>query len=80
MVCKDLKTVLIYLNHFNEPDYNKKSQTEQKWDQPEYAETISYEELKAPFLEPGEIDALVTFLETLTDERYLPLQIGRAHV
>ena len=72
-VFKELKTVLIYLNHFNEPDYNKKSQTEQKWEQPEYAATINHEELKAPFLEPEEIDALVAFLETLTDERYLPL-------
>ena len=72
-VFKDLKTVLIYLNHFNEPDYNKKSQTEQKWEQPEYAATINHEELKAPFLEPEEIDALVAFLESLTDERYLPL-------
>lgn len=72
-VFKDLKTVLMYLNHFNDGDYNKDSQTGEKWDKPEYEPTINYADLKGPQLTKGDIDALIAFLETLTDERYLPL-------
>lgn len=72
-VFKDLKTVIMYFNHFNAPDEHKKTQTESKWDKPEYEPTINYEDLNAPYLNSEEIDALIAFLETLTDERYLPL-------
>ncbi|MDO4431075.1 MAG: cytochrome c peroxidase [Lonepinella koalarum] len=65
----DLRTVLSFLNNPNLP----KERQDPQFSMPEYAETIAHQYLKASPLTEEEIDALIAFLETLTDERYLPL-------
>ncbi|QLB20520.1 methylamine utilization protein MauG [Vespertiliibacter pulmonis] len=72
-VFKELRTVLLFLDHFNHSDRQINPETHRLWDEPEYAPTVNYNELKAKALTDQEIDALEAFLRTLTDERYEPL-------
>ena len=71
-VFKDLRSVLMFLNHFNADD-SKALTNGPPWGEAEYAPTIDYKELDAPPLSDADIQALIAFLETLTDERYEPL-------
>ena len=72
-VFKDLHSVLMFLNHFNNADDNKALTDSPPWGEAEYALTIDYKDLDAPPLSNADIQALIAFLETLTDERYEPL-------
>lgn len=69
-VFKELRTVLLYLDHFNNPERKLNPETQQPWASAEYHPTIATEELSGKALTDQEIDALEAFLKTLTDERY----------
>ncbi|WP_238138394.1 MULTISPECIES: cytochrome-c peroxidase [Glaesserella] len=72
-VFRELRTVLLYLDHFNNEKRAINPETQQAWESPEYAPTLAKQDLKAKALTDHEIDALEAFLRTLTDERYEPL-------
>lgn len=69
-VFRDLKTVLLFKDSFNNPNRKINSETGKAWDKAEYAQTINPEVLKAKPLTDEEINALEAFLKTLTDEAY----------
>jgi cytochrome c peroxidase len=59
---------------YNQRDLdNKKSLTERRWPQAEVQENVNDEELGNLKLTPEEVDALVAFMETLTDGSSLPI-------
>ncbi len=72
-IFKDLRTVVMFYNKYN--SRSEKAQvnpeSDKNWGVPEVSENISMEELKTgPALDDKRIDALVTFMKTLTDRRY----------
>ena len=69
-VFRDLKTVLLFKDSFNNPNRKINPETGKAWDKAEYAQTINPEVLKAKPLTDEEINALEAFLKTLTDEAY----------
>lgn len=72
-VFKDLRTVVLFYNKHNSRKVSMQinPETGEPWQEPEIAENISLEELETgPGLDDRRIDALVAFLETLTDQRY----------
>ena len=69
-VFRDLKTVLLFKDSFNNPERKLNPETEKGWDKAEYAQTINPDVLKAKPLTDEEINALEAFLKTLTDEAY----------
>ncbi|NVK42958.1 MAG: methylamine utilization protein MauG [Oceanospirillaceae bacterium] len=79
-VFNDLETVIRFYNHYN--SRSEKSQinpeTGRHWREPEVAENVSLTDLEhGPALDERRIEALVAFLETLTDKRYEPLLEAR---
>lgn len=75
-VFKDLRTVVLFYNKYNSKAARRQvnPETGQPWAPPEVTENISLKELEfGPALKDREIDALVAFLRTLTDQRYEPL-------
>ena len=69
-VFRDLKTVLLFKDSFNNPNRKINPETGKTWDKAEYVQTINPEVLKAKPLTDEEINALEAFLKTLTDEAY----------
>ena len=69
-VFRDLKTILLFKDSFNNPNRKINPETEEAWDKAEYAQTINPDVLKAKPLTDEEINALEAFLKTLTDEAY----------
>ena len=69
-VFRDLKTVLLFKDSFNNPNRKINPETGKAWDKAEYAQTINPDVLKAKPLTDKEINALEAFLKTLTDEAY----------
>ena len=69
-VFRDLKTVLLFKDSFNNPNRKINPETGKAWDKAEYAQTINPDVLKAKPLTDEEINALEAFLNTLTDEAY----------
>lgn len=69
-VFRDLKTVLLFKDSFNNPNRKINPETGKAWDKAEYAQTINPEVLKGKPLTDEEINALEAFLKTLTDEAY----------
>ena len=77
-VFKDLRTVILFYNKYNAKAARRQvnPETGKVWDPPEVDGTLSLEELEfGPALKDREIDALVAFLETLTDERFEHLMV-----
>jgi len=75
-VFQDLRTVVTFYNKYNsKADVAQiNPETGAPWGETPVPETLSTEELThGPALEEGRIDALVAFLNTLTDARYEPL-------
>lgn len=72
-VFSDLRTVIEFYDKFNNPDRKLNPETGKPWADPEVPGTVDLEELRAKALSDRKIDALVAFLETLTDKRYEPL-------
>ena len=69
-VFRELRTVIEFYDQYNNPERSRNPETGQPWRPAEVGETVSLEELKARKLSDRKIDALVAFLETLTDRRY----------
>lgn len=69
-VFRDLKTILLFKDSFNNPNRKINPETGEAWDKAEYAQTINPGVLKAKPLTDEEINALEAFLKTLTDEAY----------
>lgn len=74
-VFKELKTVIEFYDHFlTESVHTINPETGLAWAAPEVAETVSTQELAdGNKLDADEVEALVCFLRTLTDERFEPL-------
>lgn len=72
-VFEDLRTVVLFYNKYNSisPRRQINPETGEAWRAPEVAENIAMEELThGPAFTDQRIDALVAFMETLTDERF----------
>ncbi len=72
-VFQDLRTVVLFYDKYNSRSKKRKinPETGQPWGNPEVPENISLKELETgPALKDRRIDALVAFMETLTDKRY----------
>lgn len=75
-VFKDLKTVVLFYDKFNNSTRTTNPETGKPWAEPEVKQNIALEteEFDAPALKDHEVDALVAFMKTLTDQRYEHLQ------
>lgn len=69
-VFKDLRTVILFYDKYNNPDRTLNPETGLPWGNPQVADTIDLDDLKANILTDRKVDALLAFLATLTDERY----------
>lgn len=71
-VFKDLRTVVLFYDKFNNSTRKLNPETGKPWAQPEVNQNLALqsEEFSGPALTDKEIDALVAFLRTLTDQRY----------
>lgn len=69
-VFRDLRTVIEFYDQYNNPARTDNPETGQPWKQPETPETVNREDLKAKKLTDRKIDALIAFLQALTDQRY----------
>lgn len=75
-VFRQLRTVVAFYNKYNSKSAKRQinPETGQKWREAEISENISLTELEhGPALDDQRIDALVAFLELLTDKRFEPL-------
>lgn len=70
-VFRDLRTVILFYDHYNNPTRTLNPETGQPWGAPEVADNLARQELEhGPALDDRRVDALVAFLKTLTDRRY----------
>ncbi|GAA0700495.1 cytochrome-c peroxidase [Marinobacterium maritimum] len=70
-VFKDLRTVVLFYDKYNNPTRTNNPETGEPWGKPEVADTLALKELEhGPALEDERVDAIVAFLKTLTDQRY----------
>jgi cytochrome c peroxidase len=69
-VFSDLRTVVEFYDKYNNKDRTINKETNKAWDEPEVKDTISLKELKAKELSDRKVEALVAFMELLTDEKY----------
>ncbi|QIW15196.1 methylamine utilization protein MauG [Pasteurellaceae bacterium RH1A] len=72
-IFRELRTVIEYIDHFNNPARALNPETGKPWEKLPFAENLPQEKLKARALTDEDIEALEAFLKTLTDERYEPL-------
>lgn len=75
-VFEDLRTVVLFYNIYTSRRASARinPETGEDWGPPEVAENLSLKELESGLmLDDRRVDALVAFLETLTDRRYEPL-------
>ena len=72
-VFQDLRTVVLFYDKYNSRSAKRQinPETGKAWGNPEVAENISLKELESgPALKEKRVDALVAFMQTLTDQRY----------
>ena len=72
-VFQDLRTVVLFYDKYNSRSAKRQinPETGEQWGTPEVAENISLKELESgPALKEKRVDALVAFMNTLTDQRY----------
>lgn len=69
-IFKELRTTILFFDHFNNPDRKENPETRQPWAEAEYSATFDKSLLKGKALNDEDIDALEAFLKVLTDERY----------
>lgn len=75
-VLSDLRTVVLFYNQYtsSSPRWKINPETDEDWGGAEVSENLSLTELESGLsIDDRRIDALVAFLETLTDRRYEPL-------
>jgi len=73
---QDLRTVVVFYNKYTSrrAQAQVNPETGEDWGHPEVPENLSLTELESGLaLDDARVDALVAFLETLTDSRYEPL-------
>lgn len=73
-VFRDLRTVVLFYDKFNNPKRKLNPETDKPWAAPEVAANLALETepFKAPALKDEQVDALVAFMKTLMDQRYEP--------
>ncbi|SEA83372.1 Cytochrome c peroxidase [Thiothrix caldifontis] len=71
-VFNDLRTVVLFYDKFNNSERQLNPETGKPWDVPEVDKNLALnaEEFQVPALKDKEVDALVAFMKTLTDQRY----------
>lgn len=71
-VFQDLKTVVLFYDKFNNSERKLNPETGEPWDTPEVDRNLALKEkdFQGPALKDSEVDALVAFMKTLTDQRY----------
>ena len=69
-VFKDLRTVVEFYDKYNNTERTLNPETQEPWSTPEIFATIDHEDLSGAALTDRKIDALVAFMQALTDERY----------
>lgn len=69
-VFQDLRTVIEFYDQYNNDERQLNPETGQPWKSAEVETTINREDLKSKKLTDKKIDALIAFLEILTDQRY----------
>lgn len=71
-VFKDLRTVVLFYDKFNNSTRTLNPETGKPWATPEVDKNLALEdeEFDGPALKDSEVDALVAFMKTLTDKRY----------
>lgn len=69
-VFKDLRTVVLFYDKYNNPDRQINPETGKPWGAPEVAENIALDELNSKVLTDRKVDALIAFMRILTDEKY----------
>lgn len=69
-VFKNLRTVILFYDKYNNPERTLNPETNKPWAKPEVAKTVNLKDLKAKKLTERKVDALMAFLKTLTDKRY----------
>lgn len=73
-IFKDLKTVVLFYDKYNNPARKINPETDKPWASPEIPDNLDLEKLESgPALDERRVNALVAFLKTLTDKRYEPL-------
>lgn len=68
-VFKELRTVIEFYDHFNNPTRKINPETGKPWREPEVSDNLA-PELTTKILTDRKVDALVAFLKILTDEQY----------
>ncbi len=69
-VFQDLRTVVLFYDKSNNPTRKTNPETGKPWAEPEVPMNLATELEDGPALKDNRVDALVAFLQTLTDERY----------
>ncbi|MGB3919455.1 MAG: cytochrome c peroxidase [Thiothrix litoralis] len=71
-VFADLRTVVLFYDKFNNTERKLNPETGKPWAAPEVDKNLALktEEFQASALKDSEVDALVAFMQTLTDKRY----------
>nr|WP_308875121.1 c-type cytochrome [Thiothrix subterranea] len=71
-VFADLRTVVLFYDKFNNAQRTLNPETSKPWAAPEVADNLALktEDFQASALKDAEVDALVAFMKTLTDQRY----------
>ncbi len=72
-VFKDLRTVVLFYDKYNNPERKLNPETGKPWGEPEVPDNLALDDLKAQAMTDRKIDAMVAFLKTLTDKRYEPM-------
>ncbi len=69
-VFKDLRTVALFYDKYNNKTRLINPETKKPWAAPEVKETINLDDLKSKKQSDRKIDAIVAFMKMLTDKRY----------
>lgn len=74
-VFQNLRTAVEFFDHYNNPTRKLNPETGKPWAAPEVADNLDTDQLKGRALSDSEIDALVAFFVTLSDERYEKMNV-----
>lgn len=69
-VFKDLATVILFYDKYNNAKTKINPETGKAWESAEVEKTINKKDLKMKKLSKAKVEALVAFMKTLTDKRY----------
>jgi cytochrome c peroxidase len=69
-VFKELKTVIEFYDKYNNTQRTINPETGKIWAEPEVAQNLAKEELKAKKMSDRKVEAMVAFLKLLTDKKY----------